>query len=154
MVTEDSPGKNDVRELLDAYTAPASSALYTQEAGQCVRCAACAHRCHIRPGQRGICRMRHNQDGVLYAPSEYVAGLQVDPIEKKPFYHVLPGGRALSFGMLGCNFHCHFCQNWLSSQTCAISMPSRALNPALPIRLLSVPWTRTRTPSSVLIMNR
>lgn len=117
MVTEENPEKNDVHALLDAYTVPAAPALYAQEAEHCVRCAACAHRCHIRPGHRGICRMRHNREGVLYAPSDYVAGLQVDPIEKKPFYHVLPGGRALSFGMLGCNFHCRFCQNWLSSQT-------------------------------------
>jgi pyruvate formate lyase activating enzyme len=49
-------------------------------------------------------------------PSGYVAGLQVDPTEKKPFFHVLPGSRALTFGMLGCNFHCSFCQNWVSSQ--------------------------------------
>jgi len=60
--------------------------------------------------------MRYNSDGTLQAPSGYVAGLQVDPIEKKPFYHVLPGSHALSFGMLGCNFHCDFCQNWGSSQ--------------------------------------
>jgi pyruvate formate lyase activating enzyme len=45
-----------------------------------------------------------------------VAGLQADPIEKKPFFHVLPGATALTFGMLGCDFHCPFCQNWLSSQ--------------------------------------
>jgi len=53
----------------------------------------------------------------LMVPWGYVAGLQVDPIEKKPFYHLLSGGDALSFGMLGCDFHCSYCQNWLSSQT-------------------------------------
>ena len=83
---------------------------------QSVRCWACAHRCLIAPGQRGICKVRFNDGGSLRVPFGYVAGLAIDPIEKKPFFHVLPGARALSFGMLGCDFHCAFCQNWLSSQ--------------------------------------
>ena len=82
-----------------------------------VRCVACGHRCLIPPGREGICRVRFNADGVLRVPFGYVAGLHMDPIEKKPFYHVLPGARALSFGMLGCDMHCLFCQNWLTSQT-------------------------------------
>jgi pyruvate formate lyase activating enzyme len=82
-----------------------------------VRCCACGHRCLIRDGRRGICRVRFNQGGKLRVPWGYVAGLQADPIEKKPFYHLLPGSDALTFGMLGCDFHCEFCQNWLSSQT-------------------------------------
>jgi pyruvate formate lyase activating enzyme len=81
-----------------------------------VRCYACAHRCLIRPGRRGICQVRFNQEGVLRVPWGYVAGLNPDPIEKKPFYHFLPGSIALTFGMLGCDLHCDFCQNWLSSQ--------------------------------------
>ena len=60
--------------------------------------------------------MRFNQEGVLHVPWGYVAGLNADPIEKKPFAHFLPGETALTFGMLGCNFHCDFCQNWDSSQ--------------------------------------
>ncbi|MGD8895533.1 MAG: AmmeMemoRadiSam system radical SAM enzyme [Acidobacteriota bacterium] len=82
-----------------------------------VRCVACGHRCRIPPGREGICRVRFNQDGVLRVPFGYVSGLQLDPIEKKPFFHVLPGSAALSFGMLGCDFHCSYCQNWLTSQT-------------------------------------
>jgi pyruvate formate lyase activating enzyme len=81
-----------------------------------VRCLACAHRCLIKEGRRGICKVRHNHSGILKVPWGYVAGLNPDPIEKKPFNHVLPGSLALTFGMLGCNFHCDFCQNWLSSQ--------------------------------------
>jgi pyruvate formate lyase activating enzyme len=54
--------------------------------------------------------------GTLYAPDGYVSALQCDPIEKKPFYHVLPGSTAMSFGMLGCSLHCAYCQNWLTSQ--------------------------------------
>ena len=91
--------------------------LYEKLPDGAVRCHACAHHCVIKPGRRGICHMRFNQDGDLYVPWGYVAGVQPDPIEKKPFFHFLPGSLTLTFGMLGCNFHCSFCQNWHSSQT-------------------------------------
>ncbi len=81
-----------------------------------VRCVACGHRCLVLDGLDGICRVRHNRGGTLHVPRGYVAGLQVDPIEKKPFFHAFPGAVALSFGMLGCDFHCSYCQNWLTSQ--------------------------------------
>ena len=81
-----------------------------------VRCLACGHRCLVPPGREGICRVRFNEDGVLKVPFGYVAALHVDPVEKKPFFHALPGARALSFGMLGCDLHCGYCQNWLTSQ--------------------------------------
>jgi pyruvate formate lyase activating enzyme len=81
-----------------------------------VRCVACGHRCLIREGRRGICRVRFNQGGTLRVPRGYVAALQCDPVEKKPFFHVLPGADALTFGMLGCDFHCGYCQNWVTSQ--------------------------------------
>ena len=81
-----------------------------------VRCYACAHRCLIRESKRGICQVRFNESGKLRAPWGYVAALQSDPIEKKPFFHVYPGSNALTFGMLGCDFHCDYCQNWLTSQ--------------------------------------
>jgi pyruvate formate lyase activating enzyme len=84
--------------------------------GQTVRCLACAHRCLLHEGRRGICGVRFNQAGQLRVPFGYVAGAQVDPIEKKPFNHFLPGSKVLTFGMLGCNFHCSFCQNWQTSQ--------------------------------------
>jgi pyruvate formate lyase activating enzyme len=82
-----------------------------------VLCYACGHRCKILVGRDGICKVRFNQGGTLMVPHGYVAGLAADPIEKKPFFHVLPGSLALSFGMLGCDYHCDYCQNWLSSQT-------------------------------------
>ncbi len=104
-----------VADTLDRLTAPGS--LVQTIPGGDVRCLACGHRCLIRPGRRGVCRVRFNQDGVLRVPWGYVAGLQCDPTEKKPFYHLLPGSETLTFGMLGCDFHCDFCQNWLSSQT-------------------------------------
>ncbi len=81
-----------------------------------VRCHACGHRCLIREGRRGICQVRFNRGGKLHVPWGYVAALQSDPVEKKPFFHILPGTNALTFGMLGCDFHCPYCQNWLTSQ--------------------------------------
>jgi pyruvate formate lyase activating enzyme len=104
-----------VQESLDHLTAPAT--LFEQLPDGAVRCVACAHRCLIKAGRRGICQVRFNQDGELRMPWGYVAALQIDPIEKKPFSHFLPGSDALSFGMLGCDFHCGYCQNWLTSQT-------------------------------------
>jgi pyruvate formate lyase activating enzyme len=74
-----------------------------------VRCFACGHRCLIPPGRDGVCRVRFNEGGTLKVPFGYVGALQVDPVEKKPFFHALPGARALSFGMLGCDYHCGYC---------------------------------------------
>lgn len=85
--------------------------------GDRVRCVACGHRCLIPPGRRGICKVRFNEGGELRVPFGYVAGgLANDPVEKKPFFHVYPGSDALTFGMLGCDFHCGYCQNWVTSQ--------------------------------------
>lgn len=90
--------------------------IYQQLPNNEVRCFACGHRCLIREGRRGICQVRFNESGKLRVPWGYVAALQSDPIEKKPFFHVTPGSNALTFGMLGCDFHCGYCQNWLTSQ--------------------------------------
>lgn len=101
-------------QKLDALTAPGE--LYEKLKKNAVRCTACGHRCLIREGKRGICQVRFNAGGELRVPFGYVAALQVDPIEKKPFYHFLAGEDALSFGMLGCDLHCAYCQNWFTSQ--------------------------------------
>jgi pyruvate formate lyase activating enzyme len=100
--------------LLDSLTVPGT--LYRPLGGGKIECYACGHRCRIPEGRRGICRVRFNAGGQLRVPDGYVAGLQCDPIEKKPLFHVCPGAVALTFGMLGCNLHCPFCQNWHSSQ--------------------------------------
>ena len=100
--------------LLDRLTVPAELAV-SQPDGS-VRCTACGHRCLVRAGRRGICRVRFNDGGTLRVPWGYVAAINADPVEKKPFYHLLPGAIALTFGMLGCDFHCGYCQNWLTSQ--------------------------------------
>jgi pyruvate formate lyase activating enzyme len=81
-----------------------------------VRCYACGHCCPIPEGQSGVCKVRFNLGGTLYVPWGYVAGVQCDPIEKKPFFHAYPGALAYSFGMLGCDLHCAYCQNWVTSQ--------------------------------------
>lgn len=101
-------------DFLDQLTA-AGELVQTLENGD-VRCLACAHCCLIRPGRRGVCKVRFNQAGTLRVPWGYVAALQVDPIEKKPFFHFYPGSDALTFGMLGCDYHCGYCQNWVTSQ--------------------------------------
>lgn len=105
-----------LRQVLQNNTMAAAQELVRNEDDSGVQCLACGNRCHIPEGESGICRMRFNRLGELRVPSGYVAGLQADPIEKKPFFHVFPGQEALSFGMLGCNLHCEFCQNWVSSQ--------------------------------------
>jgi pyruvate formate lyase activating enzyme len=92
-----------------------------------IRCFACGHRCPIFEGQSGVCKVRFNKDGKLRVPWGYTAGIQCDPIEKKPFFHVKPGALALSFGMLGCDLHCSYCQNWVTSQ--ALRDPSAISTP-------------------------
>jgi len=95
-----------------------------------VRCYACGHCCPIPEGQPGVCKVRFNHEGTLYVPWGYVAGVQCDPIEKKPFFHAHPGALAYSFGMLGCDLHCSYCQNWVTSQALrdpnAVSPPIEA----------------------------
>ncbi len=103
--------------------------LYEKLEGKRIRCYACGHCCPIPDGALGVCKVRYNRDGVLMVPSGYVAGIQCDPVEKKPFFHVRPGALAFSFGMLGCDLHCSYCQNWVTSQALrdpqAVSAPLR-----------------------------
>ena len=90
--------------------------LYERLPGGAVHCFACGHNCKIKPGARGICQVRYNLNGKLLVPWGYVSSLNCDPIEKKPFFHVYPGSDVLTFGMLGCDLHCLYCQNWDISQ--------------------------------------
>ncbi|HYN85133.1 MAG TPA: AmmeMemoRadiSam system radical SAM enzyme [Pyrinomonadaceae bacterium] len=103
-------------EVLDELTAEGAPELTERLANDSLRCYACGHRCLINEGKRGICKVRFNEGGRLIVPSGYVAALQCDPTEKKPFFHVLPGSDTLTFGMLGCDLHCSYCQNWVTSQ--------------------------------------
>jgi len=90
---------------------------YRQRAGGIVRCELCPNFCSLSDGQIGICRARKNVGGKLYSlVYGKLAAVHVDPIEKKPFFHVLPGSQAFSIATPGCNMRCLFCQNWEISQ--------------------------------------
>ena len=104
-----------LKQLLSEYTRE-GELWKTGDDGR-IECYACGHRCRIGAGKDGICRVRFNRDGKLYVPWGYVGSVQLDPVEKKPFFHALPGSMAMSFGMLGCDYHCDYCQNWVTSQT-------------------------------------
>jgi len=91
--------------------------IYQKLKNKTVRCQLCSHRCLIPNGKRGICSVRENKNGTLYS---LVYGLaiaaNVDPVEKKPLFHFLPGSQTFSIATAGCNFRCSFCQNWDISQ--------------------------------------
>ncbi|MEC9489765.1 MAG: AmmeMemoRadiSam system radical SAM enzyme [Halanaerobiales bacterium] len=92
--------------------------LYEKLENKMVKCNVCNHRCVIKEGKRGICRVRENSDGILYALNYGKAvAVHVDPIEKKPLYHFMPGSSAYSIGTEGCNMKCTWCQNWQISQS-------------------------------------
>lgn len=107
---------NSLAGVLDALTIEGAPELIEHLPDAALKCYACGHRCLIKDGKRGICKVRFNEDGRLRVPANYVAALACDPTEKKPFFHVLPGSDTLTFGMLGCDLHCAYCQNWLTSQ--------------------------------------
>ncbi len=91
--------------------------LYKKTEGKKVQCQNCAHYCVVAPGKRGICGVRENIEGKLYALNySKVVACNIDPIEKKPLYHFLPGTYSLSIATVGCNFRCLNCQNWQISQ--------------------------------------
>jgi pyruvate formate lyase activating enzyme len=117
-----------LREIVDQHVREGE--LYEKLDRNRVRCYACGHCCPIPDGQPGVCKVRYNRGGTLYVPWGYVGGVQCDPIEKKPFFHAYPGALAYSFGMLGCDLHCSYCQNWVTSQALrdpnAVSPPLEA----------------------------
>lgn len=92
--------------------------LYERLADGNVRCNVCHHRCVIAPGRRGLCGVRENTEGALYALNYgKTVSAAIDPIEKKPLYHFLPHTKIYSFATVGCNLRCAWCQNWSISQT-------------------------------------
>ena len=102
-----------------------------------VQCRLCGHRCRVADGDFGICRVRQNVDGVLRTHSyDEIVAMNVDPIEKKPLFHFLPGTRSLSIAAAGCNFQCEFCQNWQISQQPRTEPGSRG-QAATPLQIVS-----------------
>ncbi len=111
---------------------PVPTILAVQQPDGAVRCAVCAHRCLVRPGRRGICGVRENRGGTLLATAYgNVVAAALDPIEKKPLFHVAPGSTAWSIATPGCPFHCTFCQNWEAAQgpRLGIELPVRPMSP-------------------------
>ncbi len=116
-----------LRALLDEKVRAADPALCESVGNHRLRCFACGHCCPIPEGQPGVCKVRFNRGGQLYVPWGYTAATQCDPVEKKPFFHAHPGALAYSFGMMGCDLHCAYCQNWVTSQ--ALRDPDAAAPP-------------------------
>ena len=109
--------------------------LYEKLPNDVVKCQACAHYCAITKDNVGICGVRYNDDGKLFlAVYGHPSVVNIDPIEKKPLYHFLPGSKIFSLGTIGCNFGCDFCQNWDISQTKIEDLKSQ-------ISSLSEEWT-------------
>ncbi len=112
--------------------------LYERLSNSAVRCHVCQWRCRIGPGRLGLCKMRRNDDGVLYTLNyAEVSSAAVDPIEKKPLFHFHPGTMVFSLGGWGCNFHCKHCQNWQISwsEVCEPEYGSRKLSAEDSIKL-------------------
>lgn len=121
---------------LDALTQKRQELARPTASGK-LECVACAHRCKLAPQARGVCLVRFRQEDALRVPWGYTAGVAVDPIEKKPFFHLFPGARALSFGMLGCDMKCSYCQNWFTSQALRDAQASTQAFPTTPEELVA-----------------
>ncbi len=111
------------------------SPYFTPLEGGDIQCELCPHRCHVGKGKRGICRVRENREGKYYS---LVYGnpcaVHLDPIEKKPFHHVLPGTTSFSLATAGCNFQCKFCQNWEISQAAPEDIYNYEIPPDLMVK--------------------
>ncbi|MDI7258723.1 MAG: AmmeMemoRadiSam system radical SAM enzyme [Thermodesulfobacteriota bacterium] len=111
------------------------SPYFTSLGGGEIQCELCPHQCRVSRGKRGMCRVRENRDGKYYS---LVYGnpcaLHPDPIEKKPFFHVLPGTISFSLATAGCNFQCKFCQNWEISQASPEDIYSYEVSPEMIVK--------------------
>jgi pyruvate formate lyase activating enzyme len=115
------------------------AALWAPKPDGRVVCGLCAHRCAMAPGRRGVCGVRENRAGTLVTHAYgAVVAANVDPIEKKPLYHFLPGTTSLSIATAGCNFRCGFCQNWSISQAAAGGEGAPGGRPLAPERVAAL----------------
>ena len=117
---------------------PKEALLYEKLEDNKVHCFLCSHHCRIAEGRFGICGVRENRKGTLYTHAYgRVIAQHVDPIEKKPLYHFLPGSTSFSIAAAGCNFQCGFCQNWQISQVSeakVLGLRSEEVEPAEIVR--------------------
>jgi pyruvate formate lyase activating enzyme len=133
------------------YMTQSHKALFYRQEKEALVCELCAHGCTIKDGRRGVCGVRENRGGVLYSLvyGELIAQ-HIDPIEKKPMFHFLPGSSSYSISTVGCNFHCLHCQNYSISQAVHMSAaemagnkrtPEQVVNAALASRCQSISYT-------------
>ena len=123
-----SPAKPDALSLADPYTI-ATRHWHRLDDGR-VQCDVCPRACRLHEGQRGLCFVRGRvDDQIVLASYGRSSGFCVDPIEKKPLNHFLPGSAVLSFGTAGCNLACRFCQNWDISKSREIDTLSGEASP-------------------------
>jgi pyruvate formate lyase activating enzyme len=139
---------------VDAMSKLHDAMLWSSAEGRTVRCRLCSHQCVVPEGKIGVCGVRENVGGKLKTHTyDKIVALHVDPIEKKPLFHVLPGTASLSIAAPGCNFRCAFCQNWRISQSPRegrmTSQPAETLSPkqvvaaAVRNRCASISYTYT-----------
>lgn len=132
---------------MEGLTLKKEAMLYEKLDGA-LNCHVCNRKCVISEGKTGFCKMRENDNGILYSKNYASASsIAVDPIEKKPLFHFHPGSLSLSLGSIGCNFKCPYCQNWAISQTYLDEVGIRNILPEKAIRLTqendckSISWT-------------
>ncbi len=112
-----TPAENGKRTPFGQFKEKEAS-FYEKLENKIVRCLLCPRRCQLKEGERGVCQVRINKGGKLFTLTYgYPCAVHVDPVEKKPLFHVLPGTQVLSIAVAGCNLKCKFCQNWTISQT-------------------------------------
>lgn len=124
---------NSVAAIFSSKVPPRVASYWHKVKERSVGCELCPRKCIISPGQRGLCTVRENRDGILYTLGYgNPVAVHIDPIEKKPFFNVMPGESAFSIAVAGCNMRCLFCQNWQISQAkpdevTAYDMPPQAV---------------------------
>ncbi|MEK7449462.1 MAG: AmmeMemoRadiSam system radical SAM enzyme [Planctomycetota bacterium] len=122
---------------INSESQPCEVMFYQKLPDQKIKCETCPKFCVVAEGQRGCCGNKENQDGIYYNLAyRQVCALQTDPIEKKPFFHYLPGTQALSLATAGCNLHCAYCQNWDISQAKPENIPPEKLKILSPEQII------------------
>jgi len=140
---------DDTITLDDPYTVP-TRYWHLLEDGR-VQCDVCPRACRLHEGQRGLCFVRARVDDQIVLTSYgRSSGFCVDPVEKKPLNHFLPGSGVLSFGTAGCNLACRFCQNWDISKSREIDTLADSATPQTLARTAKAPWPVPSTPATPL----
>jgi len=130
VLAEDPAAAGEVRAPGDAGLAPRKARWWKKKDGSRIECGLCPRHCVVADIERGACGVRENRDGEYYTlVHSRPCSIHIDPVEKKPFFHVLPGASALSLATAGCNFECRFCQNWEIAQARPEQVKSATVSP-------------------------